>query len=81
MPSYGLKYYAEFQNIRNQKYNIGVYERDFQGTAKIMGDLCGCDYGADGSSIVLSDVFYRKSKKVSKVRLPFVECCAILFSE
>lgn len=37
--TYGLKYYAEWQNYREQVFRIEVQERGFAGTAKIMGDF------------------------------------------
>ena len=45
----GLKYYAEFKNTRGHQYMIEVYERDYLGAAKIMGDLCGCALEVQGN--------------------------------
>jgi len=46
--AYNLKYYAEFRNTRGHDYLLQVYERDFLGTSKIMGDLCGCSLEIQG---------------------------------
>ena len=47
--AYGLKYTAEFQNSRRWFYRLQVYQRDYSGTSKTMGDLCGCVLEVQGN--------------------------------
>jgi hypothetical protein len=42
MASYGLKYYAEFQNTRKQNYRLDIYQRGYSGSATAIKTLCGC---------------------------------------
>lgn len=42
MASYGLKYYAEFQNPRKQNYRLDIYQRGYGGSATPIKTLCGC---------------------------------------
>ena len=49
MATYGLKYTAEFQNSRKWFYRLRVYQRDYSGTSKTMGDLCGCALEIQGN--------------------------------
>ena len=47
--AYGLKYTAEFQNRRKWFYRVQVYQRDYSGASKTMGDLCGCVLEVQGN--------------------------------
>ena len=61
MAQYGLKYYAEFRNTRNQDYRLEIMQRidnpDIRPTARRIGYLSGCSLELQGNlSSVISPI-------------------------
>lgn len=67
MASYGLKYKADFRNIRKQDYRIYIYQRGYTGSSKTIGFLCGCSLEIQGAQGKIIDPIVKTQLRFSVV--------------
>lgn len=65
--AYGLKYRADFRNTRGHEYRVSIYQRDYTGGWKTMGDLCGCILEIQGAQGRIIDPIVKTQLRVSMV--------------
>lgn len=67
MATYGLKYKADFRNIRKQDYRIYIYQRGYSGSSKTIGCLCGCSLEIQGAQGKIIDPIVKTQLRFSMV--------------
>lgn len=67
MASYGLKYKADFRNIRKQDYRIYIYQRGYTGSSKTIGYLAGCVLEVQGAQGRIIDPIVKTQLRFSLV--------------
>ena len=67
MASYGLKYKADFRNIRKQEYRIYIYQRGYTGSSKTIGYLAGCVLEVQGAQGRIIDPIVKTQLRFSMV--------------
>lgn len=67
MATYGLKYRAEFKNIRKQEYRLDIYQRGYTGASKEIKTLCGCVLEIQGAQGNVTDPIVKTQLRFSVV--------------
>lgn len=67
MADYGVKYMAEWKNIRNQDYRLVILERDYDGSYKRIRHLAGCALEVQGAQGRIIDPIVKTQLRFSLV--------------
>ena len=67
MATYGLKYTAEWKNIRQQEYRLRIYRRGYTGSSKTIGGFCGCSLEIQGAQGRIIDPIVKTQLRFSMV--------------